>query len=96
MVDAIMKIIGVKFKTKGDVIKQSQYVRVNLVDFEHPFFSKVWHGVHVLDSSSTLLKDSARKKIREYGESWSSEWFTPKIIYDMLDFEDLVRTRTMF
>mmetsp|Transcript_6656 Transcript_6656/g.13857 ORF Transcript_6656/g.13857 Transcript_6656/m.13857 type:complete len:173 (+) Transcript_6656:717-1235(+) len=92
MVDAIMKIIGVKLKTKGDVITQSQYVRVNLVDYEHPFFSKVWHGVHVLDSNSTLLTNSARKKIQDNGGSWPSEWFKPKIIHDILDFEDLVVT----
>lgn len=90
MVDAIMKVIGVKHKMNGERITQSQYVRVNLVDFEHPFFSRVWHGVHILDGTSPLLKESAKKKIRENGGSWPSEWFKPKVIHDKLDFEDLV------
>jgi len=92
MVDAIMKVIGVKHKRNGERITQSQYVRVNLVDFEHPFFSRVWHGVHILDGTSPLLKESAKKKIRENGGSWPSEWFKPKVIHDKLDFEDLVVT----
>lgn len=92
MVDAIMKVIGVKHKMNGERITQSQYVRVNLVDFEHPFFSRVWHGVHILDGTSPLLKESAKKKILENGGSWPSEWFKPKVIHDKLDFEDLVVT----
>lgn len=40
-----MKVIGIKFKGRGGKVTHSQYVRVNLVDFEHPFFSRVWHGV---------------------------------------------------
>lgn len=44
IVDAIMKVIGIKFKGRDGRITRSEYVRVNLVDFEHPFFSRVWHG----------------------------------------------------
>ncbi len=96
MVDAIMKVIGVKHKMNGERITQSQYVRVNLVDFEHPFFSRVWHGVHILDGTSPLLKESAKKKILENGGSWPSEWFKPKVIHDKLDFEDLVSIALRF
>ena len=52
IVDAIMKVVGIKFKGPGGHVTHSQYVRVNLMDFEHPFLSRVWTGVHVLDSTS--------------------------------------------
>ena len=55
IVDAIMKVVGIKFKGRDGQITQSQYVRVNLVDFEHPFFSRVWHGkTFFLDSLLNL------------------------------------------
>eukprot|EP00985_Skeletonema_marinoi_P007295 scaffold3200_cov106-Skeletonema_marinoi.AAC.4 len=93
IVDAIMKVVGVKFKGQGDRITHSQYVRVNLVDFEHPFFSRVWHGVHILDSTSPLLTDKARQTIQANNGSWPSSWFEhPNIIQEKLDFEDLILT----
>jgi len=93
IVDAIMKVVGVKFKGHGDKITHSQYVRVNLVDFEHPFFSRVWHGVHILDSTSPLLTDKARQLIQANNGSWPSSWFEhPHVIQEKLDFEDLILT----
>mmetsp|Transcript_1806 Transcript_1806/g.3052 ORF Transcript_1806/g.3052 Transcript_1806/m.3052 type:complete len:679 (+) Transcript_1806:263-2299(+) len=93
IVDAIMKVVGVKFKGQGDRITHSQYVRVNLVDFEHPFFSRVWHGVHILDSTSPLLTDKARQQIQANNGSWPSSWFEhPHLIQEKLDFEDLILT----
>jgi hypothetical protein len=66
---------------------------VNLVDFEHPFFSRVWHGVHILDSTSPLLTDEARQTIQANHGSWPSAWFEhPTIIQEKLDFEDLIVT----
>jgi hypothetical protein len=66
---------------------------VNLVDFEHPFFSRVWHGVHILDASSPLLTDKARQTIQANNGSWPSSWFEhPTIIQEKLDFEDLILT----
>ena len=66
---------------------------VNLVDFEHPFFSRVWHGVHILDSTSPLLTDKARQQIQANNGSWPSSWFEhPHLIQEKLDFEDLILT----
>lgn len=92
IVDAIMKVIGVKFKKDQDRITSSEYVRVNLVDFEHPFFSRVWHGVHILDASSPLLTDEAKRTIRQNNGSWPSSWFVPDAIREKLDFHDLIVT----
>lgn len=92
LVDAIMKVVGIKFKGRNGKVTHSQYVRVNLVDFEHPFFSRVWHGVHILDATSPLLTDVARRRIQENGGSWPSEWFDPEVIPGKLEFNDLVVT----
>lgn len=93
LVDCIMKVIGIKFKGPGDgTVTHSQYVRVNLVDFEHPFLSRCWHGVHILDSTSPLLTDQARERIKQNNGSWPSHWFDPEIIRSKLEFHDLVVT----
>ncbi|KAL7493482.1 hypothetical protein ACHAWT_006030 [Skeletonema menzelii] len=91
IVDAIMKVVGIKFKGSGRVTR-SEYVRVNLVDYEHPFLSRVWHGVHILDCTSPLLTDKARQRIRENNGSWPSHWFRPDVIRQKLEFNDLVVT----
>eukprot|EP00584_Thalassiosira_punctigera_P007346 CAMPEP_0172539204 /NCGR_PEP_ID=MMETSP1067-20121228/10462_1 /TAXON_ID=265564 ORGANISM="Thalassiosira punctigera, Strain Tpunct2005C2" /NCGR_SAMPLE_ID=MMETSP1067 /ASSEMBLY_ACC=CAM_ASM_000444 /LENGTH=669 /DNA_ID=CAMNT_0013324853 /DNA_START=106 /DNA_END=2115 /DNA_ORIENTATION=+ len=92
LVDCIMKVVGIKFKGPNGTVTHSQYVRVNLVDFEHPFLSRVWHGVHILDSSSPLLTDRARHCIRENKGSWPSTWLDPEIIRSKLEFHDLIVT----
>ena len=90
LVDTIMKVVGVKYKRRNGKIVQSQYVRVNLVDFEHPFFSRVWHGVHILDATSPLLKNNAKRLIKQNGGAWPTDWFKPDLIDEVLDFDDLV------
>lgn len=92
LVDCIMKVVGIKFKGPNGTVTHSQYVRVNLVDFEHPFLSRVWHGVHILDSTSPLLTDRARQRIQENNGSWPSTWFDPEIIRSKLEFHDLIVT----
>ena len=78
-------------KATGGKITHSQIVRVNLVDSEHPFFSRVWHGVHVLDDTSQLLTYEARKMIKENRGVWPKQWFDdPEIIREKLDFHSLV------
>lgn len=89
LVDCFMKAVGVKFKGRDGNVTEHQYVRVNLVDYEHPFLSRIWHGVHILDASSPLLTDAARERIRENSGSWPSKWFDPEIIRSKLDFHDL-------
>jgi hypothetical protein len=94
IVDCQMKVVGVKYKKDpvNGKVTQSQYVRVQLVSYEHPFLSRVWHGVHILDSSSPLLTDMARQRIEVNGGSWPSNWFDPDIIRSKLDFHDLIVT----
>jgi len=92
LVDCMMKVVGIKFKGPNGKVTHSQYVRVNLVDFEHPFLSRVWHGVHILDSTSPLLTDRARQRIRENKGSWPGNWFDPEIIRSKLEFHDLIVT----
>lgn len=91
IVDAFMKVVGVKMKKEDGKITHSQYVRVNLVESEHPFFSRVWHGVHVLDETSQLLSYDARKKIQDNGGVWPKQWLrNPQKIRKKLDFHSLV------
>ena len=92
LVDCIMKVIGIKIKGTIGRVTKSQYVRVNLVDFEHPFLSRVWHGVHILDATSPLLTDKARQRIKENKGSWPSNWFNPDVIRSKLEFHDLIVT----
>ena len=89
LVDCFMKAVGVKFIGRAGNVTEHQYVRVNLVDYEHPFLSRIWHGVHSLDASSPLLTDAARERIRENNGSWPSKWFDPEIIRNKLEFHDL-------
>lgn len=95
IIDGIMKVVGIKLKRFEGKITHSQYVRVNLVDYEHPFFGKVWHGVHILDGTSALLTDTAKQKIKENGGSWPDKWMErPDKIRRKLDFQSLVVTVT--
>mmetsp|Transcript_35434 Transcript_35434/g.60199 ORF Transcript_35434/g.60199 Transcript_35434/m.60199 type:complete len:565 (-) Transcript_35434:225-1919(-) len=93
IIDGIMKVIGIKTKRLDGEITHSQYVRVNLLDFEHPFFGRVWHGVHILDETSPLLTNTAKQKIGEHGGKWPDKWLkTPENIRRKLEFESLVVT----
>lgn len=92
IVDAIMKVVGIKLKGQDGQVTHSQYVRVNLIDFEHPFFSRVWHGVHILDATSPILTERAKRRIKENNGSWPTSWFDPEKIKDQLEFSDLVVT----
>jgi len=93
IVDATMKVVGIKLKYRDGKVTHTQYVRVNLQDFEHPFFGRVWHGVHVLDGTSPLLTNVARQMINANGGSWPENWFASPIkIRKKLDFQGLVVT----
>lgn len=94
MIDGIMKVIALKFTGKpGTNSYSSQYVRVPLVDSEHPFFHRVWHGVHILDQQSPLLTAQAKKDLaKQEGGAWPEEWFDPEIIKKKLEFSDLIMT----
>lgn len=93
MVDATMKVTGIKVKQEDGKITHSQYLTVKLVDSEHPFFSRVWHGMHKLDATSPLLTNIARQKITENGGSWPRHWLDPDIIRKKIDVDSLVSSR---
>jgi len=75
IVDAIMKVIGIKFKGRDGQITHSQYVRVNLVDFEHPFFSRVWHGesfrLDFIDALGSILTSALRNILCDHRRTYS-------------------------
>ena len=53
----------------------------------------MWHGVHILDSTSPLLTDKARQTIAANNGSWPSSWLEhPSIIQEKLEFEELIIT----
>lgn len=88
-----MKVVGIKNKYLDGKITHNQYVRVNLVDFEHPFFGRVWHGTHILDASSTLLTQQAKRQIRENQGRWPEKWLeSSEKIRRKLSFHSLVST----
>lgn len=93
IIDGLMKVVGIQHKKCGGKISHTQLVRVNLVDFENPFFSQVWHGTHVLDGSSPLLTQAARNAIRDNGGSWPNKWFhRVDKIQRKLNFQNLIVT----
>ena len=94
MIDAVMKVVGVKMQMTGGKTSHVQYVRVDLVDELNPFFARVWHGNHVLDQSSPLLSARARKAIERNGGAWPASWFkSPEKMRRKLDFHSLVGHR---
>ncbi|KAL7545275.1 hypothetical protein ACHAWF_008623 [Thalassiosira exigua] len=93
ILDGVMKVVGIKFRCQNGNVSHSQYVRVELVDTEHPFVGRVWHGCHVLDENSTLLTKGAKQRLKENGGSWPAEWLkNPSKIRRKLDFQFLVVT----
>lgn len=93
MIDAVMKVVGVRMQMKGGKISYVQYVKVDLVDEVNPFFARVWHGNHVLDQSSPLLTANARKAIERNGGAWPTSWFkSPEKMRRKLDFHSLIVT----
>ena len=98
IIDGVMKVIGVKMKRFEGKISHTQYVRVNLVDFEHPFFGRVWQCVHILDATSPLLTETAKQTIIENSGRWPDKWLEHhgrvrhSRIRRKLDFDSLIVT----
>jgi len=93
LIDATMKIVGVKNQRTGGKLTHSQYCRVELVDFENPFFTRVWHAAHVLDDRSPLLTPRAREGIKDNGGCWPRTWLqSPKSIRKKINFQNLIIT----
>lgn len=92
IMDASLKVVAgnTNFTQSGT----TSYVKVNLTEFEHPFFSRVWHGCHRLNGQSPLLTSAARERIRRNGGYWPAEWCNPESVRDNLMFSDFIVTLT--
>lgn len=92
IMDASLKVVAgnTDFSRTG----ATSYVKVNLVEFEHPFFSRVWHGCHRLNAQSPLLSPAARERIRRNGGYWPVDWCNPESVRDNLMFSDFIVTLT--
>ena len=67
----------------------TRFVKVELEEFEHPFFKRVWHGRHTLNQYSHLLTPEARTKIA-LKKGWPAEWRDPDALRSCLNFKELV------
>uniref|UniRef100_A0A7S2H7D9 Potassium channel domain-containing protein n=1 Tax=Helicotheca tamesis TaxID=374047 RepID=A0A7S2H7D9_9STRA len=92
IMDASLKVVaGNKdFSQTGT----TSYAKVNLTEFEHPFFSRVWHGSHRLNGQSPLLTPAARERIRKNDGYWPADWCNPDSVRDNLMFSDFIVTLT--
>ena len=91
IMDAQLKMVAAN--NRSDVVgMQAAYRKVNLKEIEHPFFSRVWHGRHILDADSSLLSKAAKSKIRQNGGFWPKEWANAESIRNALQFTDIIVT----
>jgi len=91
ILDAHLKVLSAN--NRADVLgMQAAYRNVKLMESEHPFFSRVWQGRHVLDADSPLLSPYAKQRIRERGGSWPVEWTNARDVRNALQFTDLIVT----
>lgn len=85
--DANMRaVIG----NKGATATISTFIKLQLAEFEHPFFSRVWQGRHVLDANSPMLTPFARNMVRDNDGYWPEGWNNPKSVRNALQFTDLI------
>lgn len=68
----------------------TRLIKINLEEYEHPFFQRGWLGRHVLNASSPLLTASARTQLSGKENKWPADWNNPRKIRDVLDFHELV------
>ena len=95
IMDSQLKLVAANNrKKKGESLSIAMYRKVNLTEFEHPFFSRVWVGRHTLDGNSPLLNKFARSMIRQNGGYWPADWNNPHDIRNALQFTDLIVTLT--
>lgn len=90
IVDANMRAVasnGLSPAVSSTVI--SSFVKVQLAEFEHPYFNYVWQGRHVLDANSPLLTTLARATIRQNG-GWPQDWNNPRDLRNALQLNDLI------
>mmetsp|Transcript_34396 Transcript_34396/g.69450 ORF Transcript_34396/g.69450 Transcript_34396/m.69450 type:complete len:539 (-) Transcript_34396:3704-5320(-) len=95
IMDAQLKLVAANNRKAGaDEPTMAMYRKVTLTEFEHPFFSRVWHGRHILDANSPLLNKFARSMIKRNGGYWPADWNNPNDIRNALRFTDLIVTLT--
>lgn len=90
IMDATLKCVA--SNNIGESGASTRFVKVQLQEFEHPFFKRVWHGRHILNEYSHLLTPEARTKIALKG--WPAEWRDPATLRSCLNFKELIVTLT--
>jgi len=68
----------------------SSFIKVQLAEFEHPYFNRVWQGRHVLDGNSPLLTPAAKEAVRRNGGYWPAEWNNPKDVREAMRLNSLI------
>jgi len=89
--DANMRVVASDRGHSGSASVVASYMKVQLAEFEHPFFNRVWHGRHELNASSPLLTRFAKIMINQNGGLWPTEWNNPKDIRQALRFSEIVK-----
>lgn len=87
ILDASLKALVKTEVTVGGPI--TRLIKINLEEYEHPFFQRGWLGRHVLNASSPLLTASARTQLSGKENKWPADWNNPRKIRDVLDFHEL-------
>jgi len=92
IMDATLKVVASKSIGLNDT--STRFVKVELKEFEHPFFKRVWQGRHILNQHSVLLTPAARRRIADNAGFWPREWTKPDKLRSCLNFEELIVTLT--
>jgi len=94
IMDANMRVVASDRGEAGSASVVASYTKVQLAEFDHPFFNRVWHGRHTLDAHSPLLSRLAKIMIHQNGNTWPEEWNNPKSVRNALRFSDMIVTLT--
>mmetsp|Transcript_557 Transcript_557/g.1713 ORF Transcript_557/g.1713 Transcript_557/m.1713 type:complete len:323 (+) Transcript_557:1220-2188(+) len=94
IMDANMRVVASDRGSGASASVVASFVKVQLAEFEHPFFNRVWHGRHKLDQSSPLMSRFAKVMIAQNGGTWPEDWNNPKDIRNALRFSELIVTLT--
>lgn len=92
IMDATLKVAATNSIGRNDTA--TRFFKVELKEFEHPFFKRVWQGRHTLNQNSLLLTPAARKRIVENKGYWPREWTKPDKLRSCLNFKELIVTLT--
>jgi len=66
------------------------YINLQVEPDFHPFFKRVWRFKHILDKSSPLLNQSARKEILLNNGYWPEHWTTNDAVQSSFHFDQIL------